>query len=53
MKRFVIYRNIDSVGRVVIPADFRKFFNIEPYSAVRIELTDEGMLIKPVIEGGN
>ena len=39
-------RKIDSLGRIVIPKEFRNFFNINSEDIVEIKMTTDGILIK-------
>ena len=43
---YEIYRNMDKLGRVTIPADFRRFCNMPPEAPVKLVLTDDGILVK-------
>jgi bifunctional DNA-binding transcriptional regulator/antitoxin component of YhaV-PrlF toxin-antitoxin module len=40
-----IIRNIDSVGRVVVPIEWRNIFDISKCVEVEMILTDKGILI--------
>ncbi|HED54213.1 MAG TPA: AbrB/MazE/SpoVT family DNA-binding domain-containing protein [Phycisphaerales bacterium] len=40
---------VDKRGQITIPAEIRKSLKLEDDSLVIIELTDEGILIKPAI----
>ena len=39
-------RKMDSLGRIVIPKEFRNFFNINSEDIVEIKMTTDGILIK-------
>ena len=39
-------RKIDSLGRIVIPKEFRNFFSINSEDIVEIKMTTYGILIK-------
>ena len=39
-------RKIDSLGRIVIPKEFRNFFSINSEDIVEIKMTTDGILIK-------
>ena len=39
-------RKMDSLGRIVIPKEFRNFFNINNEDVVEIKMTTDGILIK-------
>ena len=41
-----IERNVDRLGRIVIPKELRDFFKIEKDTRLEIIGTDEGILIK-------
>lgn len=41
-----IVRNLDHLGRIVIPMEIRKSLGIEPKDPMEIILTDEGVLLK-------
>lgn len=41
-----IVRNLDHLGRIVIPVEIRKVFGIEPGDAIEILATDEGIFLK-------
>ena len=45
---YEIYRNMDKLGRVTIPADFRRFCNMPPEAPVKLVLTDDGILLKSI-----
>ena len=47
MERFVFTRKIDDLGRVVIPAEMRKYYGLDAYSRVEIIPTENGVLILP------
>lgn len=48
MESFGIKKEIDNLGRLSIPAPFRKELGITNGDTVVICLTSEGILIKPV-----
>lgn len=41
-----LVRNLDHLGRIVIPSEIRKTLGIEPKDPMEIILTDEGILLK-------
>ena len=41
-----LVRNLDHLGRIVIPSEIRKILGIEPKDPMEIILTDEGILLK-------
>ena len=41
-----LVRNLDHLGRIVIPSEIRKTLGIEPKDPIEIILTDEGILLK-------
>ena len=41
-----VIRQMDKLGRICIPIDFRKSFGITDESKILITLTDEGILLK-------
>lgn len=43
---YEIYRKLDKLGRLCIPADFRRYFDIYPNDAVKLVLTEKGILIQ-------
>ena len=47
MKNQTIIREIDSVGRIVLPKEFRDLFNIKGLDEVELAVTEQGLLIKP------
>lgn len=40
-------RRIDKQGRVILPSHIRKALNLTTDSAVNIELTEDGILVRP------
>lgn len=51
MTNIGIIRNIDSLGRIVIPKEFRRVFGLKKNEAIEILATDEGILLRlPNIE---
>ena len=42
---FKTNRSLDDMGRLVIPADFRKLYGIKPGEKVVITATDQGILV--------
>ena len=46
MLRFKIIRKIDSLGRIVIPMDIRRAFNINSGDDIEINITGDSILIK-------
>ena len=53
MTNFAIKRSIDKLGRVVIPKDIRKYYNINVGDALEIIAADNGILIKFETERNN
>ncbi len=45
-KQIGIVRNLDSLGRVVIPKEYRKILNLNYNDSVEIILIDDGIFIK-------
>ena len=41
-----LVRNLDHLGRIVIPSEIRKTLGIEPKDPMEIILTEEGILLK-------
>lgn len=41
-----VIRQMDKLGRICIPIDFRKSFEINDETRILITLTDEGILLK-------
>lgn len=39
---------IDKLGRMVIPKEMRRFYNISNESPVEVFLTSEGILLRPL-----
>ncbi len=51
MLKIGISRRIDSLGRIVIPKEFRKSYQIDVDDEIEIIGTDEGILLKvPSVE---
>ncbi len=49
--KYGIIRQVDSLGRVVLPVELRKLYGIEKNGSVEILGTDEGILIRlPKVE---
>lgn len=49
-----IIRNVDDLGRIVLPLEFRKIFNINPREQVKLTLQDNGIFLeKAVLEKSN
>ena len=46
MKATGIVRKIDELGRIVLPAEVRRSYNINPGSEIEISTTDEGIVLK-------
>ena len=46
-KGFIVERTVDQLGRIVIPKDMRKMYNVDIGSRVIITATDGGVIIKP------
>ena len=42
---FGIIRNLDSLGRIVIPVEWRNLYDINKSSKVEMIMTDKGILI--------
>ena len=47
---FAIERSIEKLGRIVLPKDMRDYFNINKGDEIKIIVTEEGILIKKIIE---
>ena len=45
-----IIRNLDVLGRVTLPVEYRKYLGIEVKDAVEIVLEEDGIRIKPIKE---
>lgn len=43
-----VIRNLDSLGRVVIPSEFREMLGMREKQDVEIFLTNDGVLVRPV-----
>ena len=51
MTNIGIVRNMDSLGRIVIPKEFRRVFGLKENEAIEILATEEGILLRlPNIE---
>lgn len=51
MTNIGIIRNMDSLGRIVIPKEFRRVFGLKKNEVIEILATDEGILLRlPNIE---
>jgi len=51
MTNIGIVRNMDSLGRIVIPKEFRRVFGLKENEAIEILATEEGILLRlPDIE---
>lgn len=46
MEHIGLIRRIDSLGRFVIPKEYREFYHIKNGDALEIYMTKEGILIK-------
>ena len=44
--KFAIIRHMDKLGRICIPKDFRKSFNLTEETEIVIEETKEGIILK-------
>jgi len=44
MKKIGVKKEIDKLGRICIPKEMRKLFNLE--NEVELQITDEGILLK-------
>ena len=42
-----IVKRIDDLGRITVPREFRMKFSIHEYDPIVMELTENGILIKP------
>lgn len=50
MTNIGIIRKVDSLGRVVIPKEYRKIFGMEAHQLIEIIATTEGLVIRnPVV----
>jgi len=47
MKATGITRPFDNLGRVVLPIEIRRLFNLKPRDAVEIYVDEEGIYLKP------
>ena len=50
---FVVKRRIDSLGRVVLPADYRNHFNIKAGDSVQLTLAENGMIVSKEVKNTN
>ncbi len=41
-----VIRQVDKLGRICIPIDFRKSFGVDEDSEILVTVTDEGILLK-------
>ena len=48
--RFIIKREIDHAGRIVIPKEIRDYYGIEPYTELDIIPTEAGILITRAVD---
>ncbi len=46
MAHIGVIRSVDSLGRFVIPKEYREFYHIEKGNSLEIYMTKEGILIK-------
>ena len=44
-KEVIVERTVDQLGRIVLPKDMRKMYNIDIDSKVILTATDEGIII--------
>ena len=44
MKRIGVKKEVDKMGRICIPKEMRKLFNLE--NEVELQITEEGILLK-------
>ena len=44
---FTFYRNVDKMGRIVIPRDVRQAMGLCAGDGVTIRITEEGILLRP------
>ena len=42
-----ITRNVDELGRIVLPVEYRKALGIDRNSSVKIIFSDDGIVLKP------
>ena len=47
---FAIRRCVDNLGRIVLPKDMRKCFDLKSGDLLELIATDEGILIKKAVE---
>ena len=47
MKATGIVRNMDQLGRIVIPKELRKVFALEPSAPIEIFVADNGIFLQP------
>ena len=50
---FVVKRKIDSLGRVVLPADYRNHFNIESGDSVQFTIAENGIIVSKAVQNTN
>ena len=50
---FVVKRKIDSLGRVVLPADYRNHFNIESGDSVQFTIAENGIIVSKAVKNTN
>ncbi len=46
MIKLEVVRRLDKLGRICLPKDFRKSFNLNQSSEILITISDEGILLK-------
>ena len=40
---------LDKFGRIVIPKEIRDYFNLRPGSQIRIEESEQAIILKPIV----
>ena len=50
MMKFAIKRRVDDLGRIVLPKDMRKFFQINAGDALEVIATEDGIFLKKATE---
>lgn len=50
MKPLGIIRNVDQLGRIVIPSELRKSLNLSPGSPMEIFGTETGIFLQPAAQ---
>lgn len=50
MGNAVITRQVDNLGRIVLPIEYRKILDIEPGDALDMELTEDSIIFKKAID---